>query len=75
VQFQILPTDERFYVRPTDEATARFPAGAFSTVSSYPVYGVRIIEREGREVTEFLMPGSDAAFYWVEMELTRLARR
>ena len=75
MQFQILPTEERFYVRITDDACARYPGGAFSTVSNYPVYAVRLYEREGQWMTEYLIPGSDAAFYWVAMSDSRLARR
>lgn len=76
MQFQFLPVDERFYVRVNDDACARFPAGAFSTVSSYPVYAVRVGgPAGGQDLTEFLLPGSDAAFFWVDMRDTHIARR
>ncbi len=41
-----LSQDNRFYVRLTDEACARLPAGAFSPTISAPVYAIRM-EGEG----------------------------
>jgi hypothetical protein len=75
VQLLFLPTDERFYVRITEDGCARFPGGAFSTVSNYPVYALRVYERDGQWITDYLIPASDAAFYWVDMSDSRLARR
>lgn len=75
MQFQFLPVDERFYVRVSEDACARFPAGAFSTMSNYPVYALRMIASGGQDRTEFLIPASDAAFFWVDMSDTRIARR
>ena len=75
MQFQYLPVDERFYVRLTEDACAHYPSGAFSVVSTYPVYAVRVRGEGGQNLTEFLMPASDGAFFWVDMRQTRLARR
>ena len=73
--FQYLPVDERFFVRITEESSALYPDGAFSMVSSYPVYAVRLRVEDGADVTEFFIPGSDGTFLWVDMRHTRLARR
>lgn len=75
VQLTFLPVDERFYVRFSEEAAARFPAGAFSTVGNYPVYALRLLGDGGDARTEFLIPGSDGGFQWVDMREVRLARR
>lgn len=75
MQFQMLPVEERFNVHLTDETIAGYPSGAFSTQSNYPVYGLRLREQGDSVITEFFLPGSDAAFYWVDATGTRLARR
>ena len=76
MQFHFLPTDERFYVKVTDDACTRFPAGAFSAMSNYPVYAIRVGGAKGSDdLTEFLIPASNAAFFWVDMRDTRIARR
>ena len=67
MQFQYLPVDERFYVRLTEDACAQYPGGAFSVVSNYPVYAIRLRDADGQDVTEFFMPASDGAFFWVDM--------
>ncbi len=75
MQFQFLPVEERFYVRFTQEACALFPEGAFSTVSNYPVYAVRLRDSGSEDLTEFFIPGSDGVFRWIDMRHTGLARR
>lgn len=75
MQFQMLPVEERFNVRLTNEAIAQYPSGAFSNQSNYPVYGLRLREHGDGVMTEFFLPGSDSAFYWVDAAGTRLARR
>ncbi len=75
VQFQYLPVDERFYVRLDEDACHAYPSGAFTTASTYPAYALRVREQEGDALTEFLLPASDGAFFWVDMHQTRLARR
>ncbi len=75
MQLTYLSVDERFFVRFTEETVALYPAGAFSVVSNYPVYALRLREAAGQDATDFLIPGSDGAFYWVDMAHTRLARR
>lgn len=72
----MLPVEERFYVRFTPEACALYPEGAFSVVTNYPVYAVRLRAGQDEEdITEFLIPASDGTFLWVAMQRTRLARR
>ena len=75
MQFQMLPVEERFSVRLTDETISGYPAGAFSNQSSYPVYAIRLREHGDNVLTEFFLPASDAAFYWVDATGTRVARR
>ena len=75
MQFQYLPTEERFYVRFTEEGTESFPGGAFSTAANYPVYAIRIRETDAEPLTEFFIPGSDGSWWWVDMRHTRAARR
>ncbi len=75
MQFQYLPVEERFFVRVIEESISKFPAGAFSLVSNYPVYALRLRAVEGEDVTEFFIPGSDGFFLWVDMRHTRLSRR
>ncbi len=75
MQFHYLPVDERFFVRFTQEASARYPAGAFSTVGNYPVYAMRVRADRETDVTEFLIPASDGNFLWVDMRHAMLARR
>lgn len=75
MQFHYIPVEERFNVRVSDELCARMPDGAFSTVSNYPVYALRLVPATDNDGTEFLLPGSDLGFYWVPMSDTRLSRR
>lgn len=75
MQFQFLNVDERFYVRLSEAACARYPAGAFSVISNYPVYAMRVHGDSEASVTDFFIPGSDGTFHWVNMHHTTLARR
>lgn len=71
----MLRDDERFFVRFSDEVCARYPAGAFSSVTNYPVYALRLRPASNDILTELLIPGSDGTFFWVDMRDVRLARR
>ncbi len=75
MQFQYLPVEERFFVRMLEERIAEYPAGAFSLVSNYPVYAMRLRSVDGEDVTEFFIPASDGSFLWVDMRHMRLSRR
>ncbi len=75
MQFTFLPVDERFFVRFTAETAALYPSGAFSTMSNYPVYAMRVVAADDGYRTEFFIPASDGAFLWVNMDHARLSRR
>ena len=75
MQMVILEANDRFYVRVDEDALDAFPPGAFSTMASYPVYAMRVRELGENDLTEFLVPASDNAFYWLDMRLSRMARR
>ena len=75
MQVIYLSQDDRFYVRLSEAACERFPAGSFNPGQSQPVYAMRF-EAGGEEAPSyFLVPAADGTFYWVSMPEARLARR
>ena len=72
---QFLDPNDRFYVKMETDALEAFPSGAFSTTGSYPVYAMRVRSLGEDDLTEFLIPASNNAFYWVDMRLSRMSRR
>jgi hypothetical protein len=75
MQVIYLAQDNRFSVRVTAEACARFPEGSFNPGTGVPVYAMRI-EGGGDETrTYFLLPAADGAFHWAPIADCRLSRR